>query len=45
MKRALLEYVREEDLPVQYGGKCTTPLDQLPMEKKLAAFVQTLNGT
>jgi hypothetical protein len=42
--RALLEELDDCDIPVEWGGKCTTPLYERPHELELAAFVARLNG-
>lgn len=32
-----------EQLPVQYGGKCATPLGESELEQQMAEYVRRLN--
>lgn len=44
MRAAMLEWIDEADLPVAYGGTCTTPLSERPLERAMAEYVERLNA-
>ncbi len=37
------QWVPAEQLPVQYGGQCATPLGESELELQMAAYVRKLN--
>lgn len=41
--KTLLKYIPEENIPVEYGGKCTVPFGASPEEKALASLMKELN--
>lgn len=44
LKKALLEWIDEDELPVEYGGTCDTfTLEESPLETDLAKYVAQLN--
>ena len=41
VRQALLEWMTEDQLPVEYGGNAS--LDDLPLETEMLEYVQALN--